>query len=519
MRFGNSFGALLLGLGLVVSGMVASCPAQAAFSMQDVIQQAKKLAAKPYKEPAKAPQQLLDLGYDKFQQIRFDPDQSLWHESRSNFQVMLTAPGKFFAHPVKLNLVDASGVHALPFNKQWFSWPDDFAKQVPNKLGYAGFRLTFPLNQPDTKNQFLAFAGASYFRGVARDENFGLSARGIAVNTGLPGGEEFPNFTQFWLVRPSPSAKVVEFYALLDGPSLTGAYHFVVFPGAVLRIEVRANLFVRKHTELLGLAPLTSMFFYGKNTPRPVNDWRPAVHDSDGLLIHSGTGEWLWRPLLNPLTLQMDYFTTDSPQGFGLLQRNRDFTAYEDAEARYDNRPSAWVEPHEDWGAGQVVLTQIPTDSETNDNIVAFWTPKQKPEAGQQYELNYTLSFGAPTIAQNPMAQVVATHVGSGADPGTKAATASQLYRFVVDFAGGELDDAKPDSTISAVVTGLSDTQVRQQSVHFVAPAKVWRLSIQAAPAKDKPVALRAYLKSGDKTLSETWSYALPANNRFNHAH
>ncbi len=513
-------GLLVAVCGLVLMGSTQMAFAE--FGMKQVVQQARQLAQAPYKAPDEVPASLLNLSYDDFRQIRFDPVNMLWHQSQGNFQVMLTAPGKFFRYPVQINVVDAAGAHRVDFHKEWFSWPSGFAEKVPDDLGYAGFRLTYPLNQPDAQNQFLSFAGASYFRGVARGENFGLSARGIAIDTGLASGEEFPNFTEFWLVRPSPDAHAIKFYALLDGPSLTGAYQFVVFPGAPLRIEVHARLFVRQSIELLGLAPLTSMFFYGANTPRPVAKWRPQVHDSDGLLIHSGTSEWLWRPLINPPTLQMNYFVTNSPKGFGLLQREQSFSAYEDAEARYDNRPSAWVVPHGDWGKGHVVLTEIPTNAETNDNIVAFWSPSDKAEAGDTYNLHYTLYFGDPTISRNPMARVVATYVGMGASA-TAVEPDAGSYRIQVDFApndlaSGDVAEISSDTPVQAVVTGLDDTQVLHQTVRWLPVAKVWRLSILAKPAKGQSTMLRAYLKSGQSTLSETWSYTLPADNRFTHA-
>src|SRR5690625_1828715 len=235
-----------------------------AFSFSDVVKQAKSRAEKPYEAPPSTPGFLTNLSYDQFRKIRFNPADSLWHESHSRFQVMLVAPGLYFKHIVNIHMVDAAGMHSVAFKKDDFSWPSDKIKnQVTDKLGYAGFKLTYPLNAPDVQNQFLVFAGVSYFRGVARDQRFGISARGIAVNTGLSSGEEFPIFTDFWLVRPTPQAKSLRFYALLDGPSLTGAYQFVVHPGAPTRVQVKARLFLRKDIKLLGMAPLTSMFQYG----------------------------------------------------------------------------------------------------------------------------------------------------------------------------------------------------------------------------------------------------------------
>ncbi|MEO8747624.1 MAG: glucan biosynthesis protein G [Rhodanobacter sp.] len=497
----------------LVPAAVSAEPSASAFTFDSVLQKAQALAAKPYQAPAAIPDYLTSVDYDQYQKIRFHPEQSLWRDDQSRFQVMLIAPGEYFRYPVQVDTVSAAGVHPVAFNKGWFTWPSQqLESKVPKDLGYAGFKLTFPLNQRGAHNQFLVFAGASYFRGVARDQTFGLSARGIAINTGLPGGEEFPNFTHFWLVHPGADAPSMDLYALLDGPSLTGAYRFAIVPGEPTRIEVHARLFVRKDISLLGTAPLTSMFYYGANTPRPSGEWRPAVHDSGGLLLHSASGEWLWRPLTNPLTLQLSYFEASSPEGFGLLQRTTRFDAYEDAGARYDKRPSAWVVPHGDWGKGSVVLVEIPSNSETDDNIVAFWSPTAKTKAGAHYDIDYTLNLGDADIANEPMAHAIATFVGSVKPlPGSKS---QHAYRLVVDFAGGPLRHVGAGNPVTAVVTGVEGTQVLSYNVEWVAPNNHWRLSLVATPATGKPLDLRAFLKSGKQTLSETWTYALPAKNR-----
>lgn len=491
-------------------------PAQAdSFSFRRVVARAQALALQRYKPPHSIPAFLAHLDYDEYQKIRFHPRMQLWRESHSHFQVMLMSPGEVYRHTVRIHVVAADGTHTIQFRKSDFHWPSRrLAQRIPSSLGYAGFKLTYPLNHPGVQSQFLVFAGASYFRGVGRGERFGLSGRGIAVDTGLPRGEQFPAFTDFWLVRPSPDAHVLKFYALLDGRSLTGAYRFTVFPGLTTRVEVRAILFIRKDVALLGLAPLTSMFYYGTNTPRPIGQWRPQVHDSGGLLVHLGTGEWLWRPLANPLSLHMDYFIANSPRGFGLLQRDSRFGDYEDAEARYDLRPSAWVAPRQAWGDGHVVLVEIPTDAESNDNIVAFWSPDAKAVRGKRYDLAYTIGFGPPSIPDEPMGQAQATFVGTAQPAAGSGGGAT--YRFVVDFSGGELGSVSPSAHVTAVVTGLQHTTILQQSVRWLPPLHCWRLSLLARPRSGEALQLRAYLKAGDKTLSETWTYELPARNRLN---
>jgi glucans biosynthesis protein len=488
--------------------------AASGFDFQQVVDKARELAAQPYKAPPVIPRFMRELTYDQYQDIRFDPEQSLWRESDSRFQVMFFSAGLFYTHPVAINVIDAEGVHAVPYRKSWFSFADaELERRVPADLGFAGFRLAFPLTDGNEHNQFLVFAGASYFRGVGRDNAWGISGRGIAIDTGLPSGEEFPSFVEFWLERPSPGAEAVRFYGLLDGESVTGAYRFTAHPGAATRLDVEAVLFARDAIELLGVAPLTSMFFYGENTARPTGEWRSEVHDSDGLLIHDGaTDEWLWRPLLNPVALEMDFFRTGNVRGFGLLQRDTQFANYHDLGARYERRPSAWVAPQGDWGAGEVVLVQIPTASETNDNIVAFWTPAQKlSPGGEPLSLAYTVSFGTPEVVDAPMGRAVNTFVGDGNIIG--GGNVEGAYRFIVDFAGGPLDTLEPRAAVVGTVSAADGGEVIEHFVEYNEALRTWRLSVLARPQEGKSLDLRAFLREGDTTLTETWTYRLPATN------
>ena len=496
---------------LTVLGFVWFATAQAAeFRFEDVVEQARERAGSAYQAPDTIPDFMQNLSYQDYQSIRFDPAQSLWQEASSNFQVMLVPAGKFYTRPVNLYVVDAAGISKLEFDKSLFSLPDsELSKRVPADLGYAGFKLTFPFDGPDIANQFLVFSGASYFRGVSKDTAFGLSARGLAVDTGLPSGEQFPDFTDFWLVRPAPNSEEMRFYALLDGPSLTGAYQFTVYPGEETRLDVKARLFFRDDIELLGLAPLTSMFFYGENTPRPDGEWRPQVHDSDGLLIHDGeSGEWLWRPLINPDRLAMSFHQTKRIAGFGLIQRDTEFRHFEDLEARYERRPSAWVSLDDDWGEGDVVLVEIPTDDETNDNIVAFWSPDEKVVSGEERSLEYSIKFGGPDISRQAGGKAVNTFIGAGDRIG--GGDQAGAYRVLVDFAGGQLADIESDAPVVSKVSGGDGVEVLEHFVEGVQPENKWRLSILARPEKDSILQLRGYLEIDDQVVTETWTYSLP---------
>jgi len=481
-----------------------------AFGFEDVVGKANELARKSYQQPQPAPDFLQALEYPVYQGIRFKPEASLWRSGRSPFQVMMIPQGSFYAHAVKLHVIDSEGVKSVAYDKADFDYPTpELAKRIPADLGYAGFKLTFPFDGKNVQNQFLVFGGASYFRAVGKGQQFGLSGRGIAVDTGLPSGEEFPSFTEFWLERPAADSDTMVVYGLLDGPSLTGAYRFVIQPGESTRIRVTAELFFRDDIQQLGLAPLTSMFFYGENTLRPRGEWRPQVHDSDGLLVHDGqSGEWLWRPLINPSQLQLNFHEVGQLKGFGLMQRNQQFQQFQDSEARYDLRPSAWVQPVKDWGPGSVVLVEIPSSAETNDNIAAFWKPDQDVKEGESRRFEYDLAVGSPSVSRHPSGRAIHTFVGDGNRTG--GGNEVGAYRFIVDFQGKQLSALGPEDAVVSQVSGGKGVEIIEHFVEFIPATDVWRLSILAKPPEEEPLSLRGFLSLGSETLTETWTYSLP---------
>ncbi len=481
------------------------------FSFADVIQEARVTSTHPYVPPPRVPEFLSALSYDQYQAIRFIPAQSLWHDSGRNFQVQPVPLGLYYTTPVVIEIVRNGAVYPLRFSKRDFTYPSRaFSRHLPRNSGYAGFKLTFPLTAPDIQNQFLVFAGASYFRAVGRPNHFGLSARAIAVDTAFPPGEEFPSFRKFWLLEPKHGADSITVYALLDGPSVTGAYRFQVTPGGATRIAVQAALFFRKTPRAVGIAPLTSMFFFGTGTPRPAGEWRPAVHDSDGLQMENGDGEWLWRPLLNPVHFLVSSFALDDPVGFGLMQREERFSAYEDLGARYDLRPSAWVVPANHWGRGQLELVEIPASSETMDNIVAYWVPWKPAQPGREYHYAYRVLFGRAGVARPPAGYVRHTFIGSGLNPGMPCDSAKNTLRFVVDFGGKFPPDR---DAVHAVVSADQSARVSQVSVMRNRAAGGYRLSFLVRVQAERPLELRAFLQRGRNTLTETWSYLLPWSN------
>lgn len=489
-----------------------------AFSIDDVAKKAKDLAGKSYESPKSSlPSQLRDMKYADYQQIQFNHDKAWWGKLNTPFKLEFYHQGMYFDLPVKLNEVTASSVHEIKYNPNYFDFGSvrHDAETVKN-LGFAGFKVLYPLNSSDKDDEISSFLGASYFRVIGANQGYGLSARGLAIDTALPSGEEFPRFKEFWIERPKPQDKHLVIYALLDSQRAAGAYRFVMVPGKETVVNVQSKIYLRDKVGKLGIAPLTSMFLFGPSQPSPVINYRPALHDSDGLSIHTGKGEWIWRPLNNPRHLAVSTFTDENPQGFGLLQRGRDFSQYQDLDDRYDMRPSGWVEPLGKWGKGQVELVEIPTSDETNDNIVAFWHPETLPDTGKELSLDYRLHFTRNESAlHSPDTAYVYSTLRSAGD-----VKQSNLVRqpdgtiaFMVDFVGPDMSKLPPDSPLTPQVSVDGNGEVVEQSVRYNPVTKGWRLVLRLRIKDSKQnTGMRAALANGGKTLTETWSYQVPAN-------
>lgn len=358
----------------------------------EVIRQAKAAAAAPFQpNESTLPEILRRLDYDSYRKITFRRDQALWHDAGEPFEVQFFHPGYLFNHPVQMNEVVAGEVRPLSFDTKYFRYPelDSSSLKDDSALGFAGFRVLYPLNQRGKLDEVISFLGSNYFRALGRGQVYGISARGVAINTGDKVAEEFPDFREFWLCRPAPNEKQMQFFALLDGPSVAGAYRFIVRPGADTVVEVDTHLFFRQPVKTLGLAPLTSMFWRGEKEPRSPNDKRPEIHDSDGVMI----GMKEWHPLRAVTQPATQRFPQPHATAFALLQRDRNPAHYRDREAHYERRPSVRVEPSGDWGAGAVLLFQLPANNEYNDNVVVFWQPQDAPKAGEELTRSYRLHW------------------------------------------------------------------------------------------------------------------------------
>ncbi|MEX2474525.1 glucan biosynthesis protein [Marinobacter sp.] len=478
------------------------------FSYDWLCHHARALAARAYQPGpsghATLPEALENLTWDDYQSIRFRPEQALWRDTPSPFQVQFFHLGLYFRKPVRFFEVSDGVATPLLYHADQFEHGESVqTDNLPEDLGYAGFRLHA---HHDFSRDLAAFLGASYFRAVGESRQYGLSARGLAIDTGLPRDEEFPDFTAFWLEAPGPDATEVMVYALLDSPSVAGAYRFRLQPGKNMVMDISATLYPRKTIERIGIAPLTSMYQTGENDRRKANDWRPEIHDSDGLALWTGTGERLWRPLVNPRALQVSHFRDENPRGFGLMQRDRDFDHYQDDGVFYERRPSLWVEPLDPWGAGEVMLVEIPTEDETFDNIVAFWHPDQPLKPGNEHRLDYRLTWGENHPQPvTELATTRATRTGIGGVVGQPRTRFSR--RFAVDFAGGQLTMLAADADVEAVVSASRGSLelVSARPLHAI---NGYRALFDLVPDDTTdPVELRLFLRLGDQALTETWLY------------
>jgi periplasmic glucans biosynthesis protein len=460
----------------------------------------------------KLPDELAALNYDQMRRIRFQEAQGTWRSDGLPFEVQYFHLGNYQQLPVRIHELAPEGPRELPYRSELFDF--DGVVRDPRAwgdLGFAGFKLLHPLNAPDKRDELVVFLGASYFRALGAGQQYGLSARGLAIDTVGGQGEEFPRFTDFWLQRPAPGATELTVLALLASPRASGAYRFVIRPGASTTLEVTARVFLRQgaapvHT--LGLAPLTSMFLHGENQPHP-RDFRPEVHDSDGLMMHTGDGEWLWRPLQNPDHISVSSFAMRQPRGFGLMQRDRRFASYEDIEARYERRPSAWVRPLGDWGAGRVELVQLRTPDETHDNIVAYWVPASLPQPGQPLDIAYELSWQGDVQQTPPGAWVVQSRRGYGYTR-LNADEQQRQPQFVLDFAGPALEGLAPDAQVRAIASADANGRIVEAHAYPNPTQRGWRVTLRVERIDpSRPVELRAFLQHQNHTLSETWTHVI----------
>ena len=482
-------------------------PVPARFGYEDVVRRAREIAAAPFAGPAPAlPEPLNTLDFDAWRDIRFRPDKALLGQTGGSFRLQAFHLGHLFKQPVTVNTIRDGIATPIPYAANLFDYGrTKIDRPLPVNLGFAGFRLHHPLNQPNLMDEVIAFLGASYFRFLGRHQRYGLSARALTVNAGTE-AEEFPFFREFWVETPDAGADRAVIYGLLDGDSATAAYRFDIYPGTNTVVDIGVTLFSRRAGVKFGLAPLTSMFFSGENDRRFNTDFRPELHDSDGLLMQSGNGEWIWRPLRNPAKLELSAFLDKDIKGFGLLQRDRVFEHYQDLDLAYEMRPSYWVEPREGWGEGRIELAELPTSDETNDNIVAAWTPKEPPEPGKPFSFGYRITASLDLARLSPNGRTLNTYLTEPRALGSGEPVVAGTKRFIIDFAGGDLAYFVRDPALVEVVPSASNGRITRS---FLVPnlhTDGFRAAIDVALEAGQSTDLRAFLKVGGRALTETWT-------------
>ena len=476
-------------------------------NFETVMELARDLAAKPFvDERRELPRRLAEINYDQLRDIRYNPKLSVWRRERLPFQLQFFHPGGLNRDQIDYYLVDGDDVHEFPYDSDLYDFgANKFGWMDLRHLKFAGLRIHYPLNTQEYMDELAVFLGSTYFRALPQHLLYGLSARAIAIKCGGPGSEEFPSYKDMWVFRPGMQGNQIQVIGLFDGPSAAGVASFVIKPGAETVMDSRVALIARTNMSQYGFAPLTSMFWFGKNGTRHFDDYRPEVHDSDGLLMHNGRGEWLWRPLENDGRFRLNGYEDENPRGFGLFQRERSFAAYQDLEANYHRRPSAWVSPQGNWGKGRVKLLELPSGSEFQDNVVVFWEPERALAPGDTAEVAYELKWLGDNLSLPELGRVVAMrtgHVINKPEP--------RARKFVVDFAWPSLaQDVAANARIEPQVS-VTRGQIKPLSLssEYSPETRTWRIAFDVlAGESDSSVDLRALIQKNGAAATETWTY------------
>ncbi len=476
-------------------------PTRYRFAPSTVLEMAQKLASREYgvaRIPESSP--LRQLSYDQYRMIRVNGEDAVWRREQVPFRLEVLPAGFHFTLPVHVSIVESGMAREITAGPDTFQVDPAVAKILGNmQIPLSGMRLQTRLNSRSAWDEFVAFQGASYFQAVPRDASYGLSSRGLALRTAHPQGEEFPEFTHFWVERPSANASGIVVHALLDSPSTTGAYRFSIIPGAETIMDVDLTLFPRAPLDDVGIATLTSMFLFDESERTRIDDFRDEVHDSDGLQIVLASGEHVFRPLRNPTQLQISAFTSQAPRAFGLVQRSRRLSDYHDLDADYEDRASAWIEPTSEWGPGEVQLIEIPTDLETNDNIVAMWKPKEVIRPGKPWHTSYRIRWTTTPRVLPRLGRVTSTRTGPSRD--------GKRRLFVVEFVGAGRDVEGLKLDVGSSAGRISNAVLQPNRL-----TKGIRASFELTPGDANLVELRMRILRGERPMTETWLYRWTAS-------
>ena len=481
------------------------------FSHDDVLRRARELASVPQGAPPALPEPLAKLDQDAWRDIRFRPERALLSSSNSAFRLQTYHLGAHFRRPVTVNVIRDGIATPMPYAANLFDYGGvKFEKPLPVNLGFAGFRLLYPLNDPRVFDEAISFLGNNAFRFLGRGQRQGGKTWGLAAPLG-GAAEAAPFFREFWIETPEPGVDRVTIHALLDGEEATGAYRFDLTPGVDATLDVNLTLFARKAGVKVGIAPLGAMFYLGENDRRGQKDYRPEAHDADGLLIQTGAGEWLWRPLRNPSATGVSAFMGHDARGFGLMQRDRNFDHYQDLDLAYEQRPSYWVEPLGAWGEGHVELVEKPGADESANNVMASWVPTLAPEPGKPFTFGYRVTATLDKARLTPGGRAINTYQTQALTPGAKEAAPPNARRFLIDFAGGDLPFFLTDPSAVEVVATASNGRILRAFITPNPHVKGFRAGLDVQLEPGQTADLRVSLRNGSRALTETWTMPFTA--------
>jgi periplasmic glucans biosynthesis protein len=458
-----------------------------------VVEAARLLSRRPYTPPTVTlPEPFANLNAEAYGAIRHRPERRIWAEENRSFVLEPLHRGSIYSAPVAISVVEDGIVRRLVYDPNRYSFGRLPPVGQPGDIGFSGFRLA---TTGDLGREIAVFQGGTFFRSSAKGQLPGALSRALAIRTADARGEEFPLFRAFWIERPGNDG-VITIHAIADSESATAAFRFTLRANDVTILDTEGTVFARAAVETIGLAPMQASFYFGGNRRRSIDDLRPAVFEVNGLQMLNGRGEWIWRPLSNPEQLQISSFMDENPRGFGLVQRERDFNAFQDDEQRFELKPSLWIEPIGDWSSGTVQLIEIPSESEVNDNIIAFWRPRAPLAAGSETSLAYRQFWCWAPPDRPRLAQATAFRIGRGSQP--------RRRRCLVEFMGEAFATDPPDLKLSITA---SAGQITAHRLSVNPQRQSARVLFELDPGTETASELRLLVEQGDRPFSETWLY------------
>ncbi|KNY20406.1 glucan biosynthesis protein D [Methylobacterium sp. ARG-1] len=473
--------------------------AGAPFEANTLADIARARAAAPYAAPRTddVPAVLKGLSRDAYEAIHPVPGRAVWAGRDFGYEIEPLLRGSIFDTPVSLFTVENGRVQPLAYDKDSLIAANIALPELTADTAFSGFRLRARFSDGGDVSNFALFQGASFFRLVAEGQDFGINARALALRPADSRGEEFPLFRALFIEAPAPGQPIVV-HALVESESATAAFKLTLTPGREASVAgIDGTVFARAELDHIGLGGMQGSYLFGPLDRQKVDDLRAAAFSVEGLSIRNGYGEPIWRPVHNPEALQVSAFLDRGPKGFGLMQRARAYDDFEDDRRHWEQRPSLWIEPQDDWSEGAVTLLEIPSDSELNENVFAYWRPKAKLTKGgeMRFLCRQHWSKGWPDPLPPELARVKDSRCGRGST-GTRRL-------FAVDFQGDGL--ARPEE-IEVALSASAGTITRQDRFHYP-ERRTLRVLFELDPGSERASELRLGLRRGQDRASETWLF------------